>query len=109
LKDVRIYVDAFRRKFERFLAKGGRGLAIFLCHRQADRLQKNSKGGAHKERGKFFMRREVPQEKRLAFKLLIDLSSSMKRENKAINALRALLLFCETLNALNMPFLHIRL
>jgi len=28
----------------------------------------------------------------------------MKRENKAINALKALLLFCETLNALNMPF-----
>jgi nitric oxide reductase activation protein len=50
------------------------------------------------------MRREVPQEKKFAFKLLIDLSSSMKKENKAINALKALLLFCETLDALNMPF-----
>jgi nitric oxide reductase activation protein len=37
------------------------------------------------------MRREVPQEKKLAFKLLIDLSSSMKRENKAINALKGTL------------------
>ncbi len=56
------------------------------------------------KRGLFYKRRETPQDKVLAFKLLIDLSSSMKKENKAENAFKALILFSETLNALGMPF-----
>jgi len=103
LKDVRIYVDAFKRKFEKFLPKEKEGWqSSYAIGKRIDykRIQRE----VPIKRGKFFMRREVPQEKKLAFKLLIDLSSSMKRENKAIDALKALLLFCETLNALNMPF-----
>ncbi|WP_448583437.1 vWA domain-containing protein [Thermocrinis sp.] len=103
LKDVMIYVESFKRKFEKLLPKeeeswGG----AYSSGRRIDfkKLQRE----APIKRGVFYKRREVPENKRLAFKLLIDLSSSMKKENKAKDALKALLLFSETLHALGMPF-----
>ncbi len=103
LKDVKIYVDSFKKRFERFLPKEEEDWqSPYAVGKRIDykRIQKE----VPIKRGKFFMRRGAPQERKFAFKLLIDLSSSMRKENKAINALKALLLFCETLKALDMPF-----
>ena len=55
-------------------------------------------------RGRFYMRRQERVRKELAFKLLIDISTSMKREDKIRKAIEALLLFSEVIHSLKMPF-----
>ncbi len=55
-------------------------------------------------RGRIYMRRQQPIRKELSFKLLIDISSSMKREDKMGNAIKALILFSEVIESLRMPF-----
>ena len=103
LKDVRVYVESFKRKFEKLIPKEEEEWdGAYSSGRRIDfkRLQRE----VPIKRGLFYKRRETPQDKVLAFKLLIDLSSSMKKENKAENAFKALILFSETLNALGMPF-----
>ncbi|MCS7196030.1 MAG: VWA domain-containing protein [Aquificaceae bacterium] len=55
-------------------------------------------------RGRVYMRREENVRKELAFKLLIDISTSMKREEKIKKAIEALILFSEVIDSLKMPF-----
>ncbi|WP_333784745.1 vWA domain-containing protein [Thermocrinis sp.] len=103
LKDVTVYVESFKRKFEKLLPKEEENWSgAYSSGRRIDfkKIQRE----VPIKRGIFYKRREVPENKKLAFKLLIDLSSSMKKENKAENALKALLLFSETLHTLGMPF-----
>ncbi len=50
------------------------------------------------------MKREVPERKELIFELLMDISSSMKKEEKIINALKSLILVSEVLDRLGMKF-----
>ncbi len=55
-------------------------------------------------RGRVYRRRETPVKKEIAFKLLIDISTSMKREDKIKRAMEALILFSEVIDSLKMPF-----
>ncbi|MFN7065620.1 MAG: vWA domain-containing protein [Aquificaceae bacterium] len=55
-------------------------------------------------RGKVYMKREQAIRKEIAFKLLIDISTSMKKEERISRALEALILFCEVINNLKMSF-----
>ncbi len=103
LKDVTVYVESFKRKFEKLLPKEEENWSGAYSSGKRIDFKKIQRELPIK-RGIFYKRREVPENKKLAFKLLIDLSSSMKKENKAENALKALLLFSETLHTLGMPF-----
>ncbi len=103
LRDVRVYVESFRKRFERLLPKEEEGWSgAYSSGRRID--HKKVQVEVPTKRGKFFKRRELPEDRKLAFKLLLDISSSMKKENKALNALKALFLFSEVLSSLDMPF-----
>ncbi len=103
VKSILPYVDHFRRKFDNLLPKeeelwGGSYL-------KGKRLNfKRLPIEVPIRRGKIYARREIPDRKELVFELLIDISSSMKKEEKILNALRALILVSEVLNSLGMPF-----
>ena len=103
LKSVLPYVEHFKRKFDNFLPKeeeywGGR-------YYKGKRLNfKKLPTEVSIKRGRIFMRRETPERKELIFELLMDISSSMKKEEKILNALKSLILFSEVLDKLGMPF-----
>jgi len=103
LRSVLPYVEHFRRKFDNFLPReeelwGGRYVRGKRINYKRVATEIPTK------RGRIFMRREVPSRKELAFELLMDISSSMKKEDKLVNALRSLILFCEVLDKLGMEF-----
>jgi uncharacterized protein YegL len=56
------------------------------------------------KRGKMMEQKEIPNERRLAFSLLIDTSASMRGYNKNIYALEAALLMAEALEKKKIPF-----
>ena len=103
MRSVLPYVDHFKRKFDRLLPQeeecwGG-------CYQSGKRLNtKRIPTEIPINRGRIFSRREVPERKELAFELLIDISSSMKKHKKITNAIRSLLLVSEVLERLGMPF-----
>ncbi len=103
LKSVLPYVEHFKRKFDNFLPQeeehwSGR------YHRGKRLNFKKLPTEVSIKRGRIFMRREVPERKELIFELLMDISSSMKKEEKILNALKSLILFSEVLDRLGMPF-----
>ncbi len=103
IKSVLPYVEHFKRKFDSLLPKeeeswGGGYVS-------GKRLNfKRIPTEIPIKRGRIFTRREVPERKELAFELLIDISTSMKKEEKIINAVKSLILVSEVLNRLGMPF-----
>ena len=103
LRSVSPYVESLKRKFQRLMPMeeelyGGK-------HLHGKRLNTKSLSvEVPIRRGKVFQRIEMPERKVLCFKLLMDVSSSMKREEKIQNALKALVLVSETLYQLGMPF-----
>ncbi|SHK43939.1 vWA domain-containing protein [Thermocrinis minervae] len=103
LKSVLAYVESIKRRFEKLLPRsekeweGG--------HFYGRKLNPKSLGvEVPIKRGKIFQRRHSPSKGSLAFKLLIDVSSSMRKEDKSINAIRSLILVSEALDALGIPF-----
>jgi len=103
MKSILPYVEHFKRKFDNLLPQeeehwGG-------SYMSGKRLNfKKLPMEVPIKRGKIYTRREIPERKELAFELLIDISTSMKKEEKFTNALRSLLLVSEVLNKLRMPF-----
>ncbi|GEM_PF-550514 len=103
MRSVLPYVEHFKRKFDSFLPQeeecwGG-------CHPRGKRLNfRKIPTEVPIKRGRIFSRREVPEKKDLAFELLIDISSSMKKQEKITNAIRSLLLVSEVLEKMEMPF-----
>ncbi len=103
MKSILPYVEHFRRKFDNLMPEeeehwGG-------SYMSGKRLNfKKIPTEIPIRRGKIYTRREIPERKDLAFELLIDISTSMKKEEKFVNALRSLLLVSEVLNKLKMPF-----
>ncbi len=103
MRSILPYVDHFKRKFDRLLPQeeecwGG-------CYQSGKRLNpRKIPTEVPINRGRIFSRREVPDRKELAFELLIDISSSMKKQEKITNAIKSLLLVSEVLNRLGMPF-----
>ncbi|RLJ70736.1 von Willebrand factor type A domain-containing protein [Hydrogenivirga caldilitoris] len=103
MKSILPYVEHFKRKFDNLLPEeeehwGG-------SYMSGKRLNfKRLPTEVPIRRGKIYTRREIPERKELAFELLIDISASMKKEEKIINAVRSLLLVSEVLNKLKMPF-----
>ena len=103
LKSVLPYVEHFKRKFDNLLpqeeehwnGKYYRGKKLNF---------KKIPTEVSIKRGKVFMKREVPERKELIFELLMDISSSMKKEEKIINALKSLILVSEVLDRLGMKF-----
>ena len=103
MRSILPYVEHFKRKFDNLLPQeeelfsGG--------HLYGKRLNfKRIPTEVPIKRGRIFARREVPERKELAFELLIDVSASMKKEEKILNAVRSLLLVSEVLEKLGMPF-----
>ncbi|MDQ7037646.1 MAG: VWA domain-containing protein, partial [Aquificota bacterium] len=103
IRSVLPYVDHFRRKFDSLLPQeeerwGG-------AYPRGKRLNfKRIPTEVPIRRGRIYSRKEVPERKELAFELLLDISSSMKKEDKIVNAVKSLLLFSEVLDKLRMPF-----
>ncbi len=103
LRDVLPHVDHLRRMFSALLPEeeerwsGGypRGRRMDLR-----RLSRELSTGG----GRVYMRRDQPVRRELAFGLLVDLSSSMRKREKLESAIRALVLVCEALDRLGMPF-----
>lgn len=103
LKSVLPYIEHFKRKFDSFLPQEDEHWAG-RYHRGKKLNFKKLPTELSIRRGRIFMRREVPERKELAFELLMDISSSMKKEEKILNALKSLILFSEVLDRLGMPF-----
>ncbi len=103
LRSVSPYVESLKRKFQRLLPveeesfSGG-----YVCGRRLN--TKKLPTEVPIKRGRIFQRREVPERKVMCFKLLMDISSSMKKENKIGNALKSIILMCEVLDSMGMPF-----
>jgi uncharacterized protein YegL len=103
LSEILPHVEALKRKLIRLMPQEEEGWAgKHFYGRKIDNKSLNIE--APLGRGKMYMRRHHPVRKELAFKLLIDISSSMKREEKIDNALKALMLFSEVIKSLKMPF-----
>ncbi len=103
MKSILPYVEHFKKKFDSLLPEeeerwGG-------AYPVGKRLNfKRLPVEVPIRRGKIYSRREIPERKELAFELLIDISTSMKKEEKITNAVRSLLLVSEVLDRLRMPF-----
>ncbi len=103
MRSVLPYVEHFKRKFDNLLPKeeeywGGSYL-------KGKRLNfRKLPTEVPIKRGKIYTRREISERKELAFELLIDISTSMRKEEKITNAIRSLLLVSEVLDRLRMPF-----
>ena len=103
MRSILPYVEHFKKRFDSLLPQeeecwGG-------CHISGKRLNfKKVPTEVPIKRGRIFTRREVPERKELAFELLIDISTSMKKEEKITNAIKSLLLVSEVLHRLTMPF-----
>ena len=103
LKTILPYVESLKRRFHRLLPQEEEGWGG--KHYFGKRLDHKSLSvEVPLGRGKIYKRREEEVRKELAFKLLIDISSSMKKEEKVENAIRALLLFSEVIESMRMPF-----
>lgn len=103
LNSVSHFVSILSRKLSRFLPKeeelfNGRHLSGKKINPLALATEIPIK------RGKIFQRKEVPTNIELSFYLLIDISSSMRKENKIETALQSLLLTSEVLNSLRLDF-----
>jgi uncharacterized protein YegL len=103
MRSVLPYVDHFKRKFDSLLPQeeerwGG-------SHYRGRRLNfRKIPTEVPIRRGRIYARREVPERKDIALELLLDISASMKKEDKIHNALRSLILFSEVLHRLGIPF-----
>ncbi len=103
LKSVLPYVESLKRKFQRLLPVEEEFFGGAYTYGKRLNTKKLSTEIPIK-RGKIFKRREIPERKIMAFKLLMDISSSMKREEKIDNAVKSLILVSEVLYQLGMPF-----
>ncbi len=103
LRSVAPYIEALKRKLRRLLPEEEEGWEGGYYTGKRLNLKALSLE-VPTGKGRLYMRRHLPVKKGLSFKLLLDVSSSMKRENKIENALRGLLLFCEVSDSLRMPF-----
>lgn len=103
LKSVAPYIETLKRRLRRLLPEeeeGWEGGNYSGKRLNLKALSVEVPTG----RGRLYMRRNLPVKKSLSFKLLLDVSSSMKKEGKIEKALRGLMLFCEVLDSLKMPF-----
>ncbi|MFN3598598.1 MAG: vWA domain-containing protein [Aquificaceae bacterium] len=103
LSKVLPYVEALKKKLRRLMpleeeAWGGKHFYGKRLNHKALSVE------VPLSRGRIYMKREQEVKKELAFKLLIDISTSMKREEKINRALEALILFSEVIDSLRMPF-----
>jgi len=103
LKSVLPYVEHFKRKFDNFLPKEEE-LWDGKYYRGKRLNYKRVATEVPIGRGRIFMKREIPERKELVFELLMDISSSMKKEEKILNALKSLILVSEVLDKLKMEF-----
>ena len=103
LSDILPHIDALKRKLVKLMPQEEEGWSgKHFYGRRID--TKSLSVEAPLGRGRIYMRRHIPVRKELAFKLLIDISTSMKREDKIQNAIKALLLFSEVIENLKMSF-----
>ncbi len=103
MRSILPYVEHFKRKFDSLLPQEEEYWAgAYITGKKLN--FKRIPVEVPIRRGKIFTRREIPERKELVFELLIDISASMKKEEKIINAIRSLLLVSEVLNRLGMPF-----
>ncbi|MCS7261973.1 MAG: VWA domain-containing protein [Aquificaceae bacterium] len=103
LANVLPYVAVLQRKLRRLMPEEEEGWSG--GHLRGKKIESKSLAvEVAIGRGKLYMRREESVRKELAFKLLIDVSTSMKREDKIKKALEALILFSEVIENLRMPF-----
>lgn len=103
MRSVLPYVEHFKRKFDNLLPQEEERWGGSYMH--GKRLNfKKIPTEVPIRRGRIYTRREIPERKELAFELLIDISTSMKKEEKITNAVRSLLLVSEVLQRLGMPF-----
>ncbi|MEJ7556078.1 MAG: vWA domain-containing protein [Aquificaceae bacterium] len=103
LSDILPHIDALKRKLVKLMPQEEEGwTGKHFYGRRID--TKSLSVEAPLGRGRIYMRRHIPVRKELAFKLLIDISTSMKREDKIQNAIKALLLFSEVIESLKMSF-----
>jgi len=103
LKSVLPYVEHFKRKFDNLLPKEEE-IWDGKYYRGKRLNYKRVATEVPIGRGRIFMKREIPERKELVFELLMDISSSMKKEEKIINALKSLILVSEVLDKLKMGF-----
>ncbi|MFN4319620.1 MAG: vWA domain-containing protein [Aquificaceae bacterium] len=103
ISNILPYVEALKRKLKKLMVEGEEGWSgkYFYGRRINNKILSVE---ASIGRGRMYMRREKITKKEIAFKLLIDISASMKREDKIRKAIEALLLFSEVINTLKMPF-----
>ncbi|MCY0867416.1 MAG: VWA domain-containing protein [Aquificaceae bacterium] len=92
ISNILPYVEALKRKLKKLMPEEEEGWSgkYFYGRRLNNKaLSVEASIG----RGRMYMRREESIRKEIAFKLLIDISTSMKREDKIQKAIEALLLF----------------
>jgi len=103
ISNILPYVEALKRKLKKLMPEEEEGWSGKYFYGR--RLNNKALGvEASIGRGRMYMRREENIRKEIAFKLLIDISTSMKREDKIQKAIEALLLFSEVISTLKMPF-----
>jgi uncharacterized protein YegL len=103
MRSILPYVEHFKRKFDSLLPEEEEGWSG--SYMSGKRLNfRKLPTEVPIRRGRIYTRREIPEKKELAFELLIDISTSMKKEEKILNAVRSLLLVSEVLDRLKMPF-----
>lgn len=103
LKSVLPHVESMKRRFTKLFQQEDEGWTWGYVHgRRMDHRRISVE--VPTKQGRIYKRRILPDRKRIAFKLLIDVSSSMKREEKIHNALRSLILFSEVLEKMDLPF-----
>ncbi len=103
MRSVLPYVEHFKRRFDNFLPQEEEGWSGRYLRGRRLNYKQIAKEVPIK-RGRLFSRREVPDRKEIVFELLIDVSASMRKEEKIQNAIKALLLVSEVLDSLSMPF-----
>lgn len=102
MRGILPYVEYFKRKFDNLFPKEEEWGGAHLSGRRLNFKKLSTEVPIR--RGRIYLRREVPQRKELAFELLVDVSSSMKKEEKILSAVKSLLLVSEVLSRLGMPF-----
>ncbi|WP_340695770.1 vWA domain-containing protein [Hydrogenobacter thermophilus] len=103
MRSVMPFVESMKKRFQRLLPESEEGWIWGYPHgRRIDYRRIHME--IPTKRGLIYQRRLLPEKKQLAFKLLLDISSSMKKEDKIENAVKSLLLFSEVLNDMKMPF-----
>ncbi|MCS6957009.1 MAG: VWA domain-containing protein [Aquificaceae bacterium] len=103
LSNVKPYIDALKRKLRGLMPEEEElwsGKHFYGRRLNTKAISVEASIG----RGRFYLRREEKTKKELAFKLIIDVSTSMKKEDKIKKAIEALLLFSEVISSLKMPF-----